>query len=305
MVAGTKNEQATLRSLQGVLGIEKVYECGLLESKTNPWLAASPNAIAVFIETDGSLQAATVEVKSRDADATIKTAMKLKSEYGQFIECVVGDEMWGKCVPRSHSTQMIVQSLVTQQKYLLYVASMCGSANRCRQIIYIVKGLARGALFARNYHSAVYEKLFHYCDNLLGHFFMETEVRQLMPKLPATLDVVTRDVIRTRWPLFVAMRTKIMGLDDESISFPSCQLMKSAAQSVYNSLKGGLDANTQQYRAICPKLNTSFECKFIIRMLLAIVTNSWRAMSLLQNGPDILERKLNYFQIRILFKEQK
>jgi hypothetical protein len=170
MVAGTKNEQATLRSLQGVLGIEKVYECGLLESKTNPWLAASPDAIAVFIESDGSLQAATVEVKSRDADATIKTAMKLKSEYGQFIECVVGDEMWGKCVPRSHSTQMIVQSLITQQKYLLYVASMCGSANRCGQIIYIVKGLARGQL-ARNYHSAVFDKLFHHCSTLLRPFF--------------------------------------------------------------------------------------------------------------------------------------
>ena len=100
------------------------------------------------------------------------------------------------------------------------------------------------------------------------------------------------------------MRTKIMGLDDESISFPSCRLMKSAAQSVYNSLKGGLDANTQQYRAICPKLKTSFECKFIIRMLLAIVTNSWRAMSLLQNGPDILESKLHYHQIRKLLSNK-
>jgi hypothetical protein len=39
-------------------------------------------------------------------------------------------------------------------------------------------------------------------------------------------------------------------------------------------------------------------------MLLAIVTNSWRAMSLLQNGPDILERKLNYFQIRKLLRNK-
>jgi len=58
-------------------------------------------------------------------------------------------------------------------------------------------------------------------------------------------------------------------------------LFKSSYQSLYNSLKGGLDANTQQYVSIQPNVSVTFEQKYLLRMLLAGVTNAWRAFQLM------------------------
>jgi hypothetical protein len=58
-------------------------------------------------------------------------------------------------------------------------------------------------------------------------------------------------------------------------------LFKSSYQSLYNSLKGGLDANTQQYVSIKPNVSVTFEQKYLIRMLLAGITNAWRAFQLM------------------------
>jgi len=75
------------------------------------------------------------------------------------------------------------------------------------------------------------------------------------------------------------MRDDAIGTDCEC--YVRMSLFKSVYQSVYDSLKGGLDANTQQYISICPKVSVSFEAKYILWMLLAIVSNAWRAYQLL------------------------
>jgi len=64
-------------------------------------------------------------------------------------------------------------------------------------------------------------------------------------------------------------------------------LFKSSYQSLYNSLKGGLDANTQQYVSIQPNVSVTFEQKYLLRMLLAGITNAWRAFQLMH----LAERK--------------
>jgi hypothetical protein len=58
-------------------------------------------------------------------------------------------------------------------------------------------------------------------------------------------------------------------------------LFKSSYQSLYNSLKGRLDANTQQYVSIQPNVSVTFEQKYLLQMLLAGVTNAWRAFQLM------------------------
>jgi hypothetical protein len=75
------------------------------------------------------------------------------------------------------------------------------------------------------------------------------------------------------------MRDDAIGTDYQC--YVRMSLFKSVYQSVYDSLKGGLDANTQQYISICPKVSVSFEAKYILWMLLAIVSNAWRAYQLL------------------------
>ena len=56
---------------------------------------------------------------------------------------------------------------------------------------------------------------------------------------------------------------------------------------MYNTLKGGLDSNTQQFSSITPPIKVAFEQKYIIRMILAIVINAWRSFQLLSESTDL------------------
>jgi hypothetical protein len=68
---------------------------------------------------------------------------------------------------------------------------------------------------------------------------------------------------------------------------------------MYNSLKGGLDANTQQYVSIQPPVKTKFEAKYIICMMIALVTNAWRSYQLLSETVDIDTFTLSTFKKRL------
>jgi len=68
-------------------------------------------------------------------------------------------------------------------------------------------------------------------------------------------------------------------------------------------IKGGLDANTQQYISIRPNVKVSFEQKYVIRLILAIVSNSWRAFQLLQLDSNIEE--LQFSQVRKKLQNSK
>ncbi len=81
--------------------------------------------------------------------------------------------------------------------------------------------------------------------------------------------------------------------------FPSCALFKSSFQSLYNAMKGGLDANTQQYMSIRPNVKVSFEQTYVICMLLANASNSWRGYQLLQLSDDIEDMSLSQLKHKL------
>jgi hypothetical protein len=64
MVIGSRNEEAMLLHLASKSYVLSIYECGLLKSKDNPWLAASPDAIAVIDDSDGESSRCVVEVET-------------------------------------------------------------------------------------------------------------------------------------------------------------------------------------------------------------------------------------------------
>jgi hypothetical protein len=64
-------------------------------------------------------------------------------------------------------------------------------------------------------------------------------------------------------------------------------MFKSKFQILHNSLKGGLDANTQQYVSMQPLVNKKFEVKYIIRMMKAIVMNARRSYQILLETIDV------------------
>jgi hypothetical protein len=56
---------------------------------------------------------------------------------------------------------------------------------------------------------------------------------------------------------------------------------------LYNSLKGGLDANTEQVASITPGVKVGFKQKYVLRFIIALVTNAWRSIQLLNYGIEI------------------
>jgi hypothetical protein len=62
MVIGTKNEYSILSAFSMNYYVEQVFECGLLECLNFPWLAASPDAVAV-LNVSGRQIIATVEIR--------------------------------------------------------------------------------------------------------------------------------------------------------------------------------------------------------------------------------------------------
>ena len=56
---------------------------------------------------------------------------------------------------------------------------------------------------------------------------------------------------------------------------------------LYNSLKGGLDANTKQVASITPGVKVAFKQKYVLRLITALVTDAWRSIQLLNYEIEI------------------
>jgi len=56
---------------------------------------------------------------------------------------------------------------------------------------------------------------------------------------------------------------------------------------LYNSLKRGLDANTEQVASITPGVKVGFEQKYVLRLITTLVTNAWMSIQLLNYGIEI------------------
>jgi hypothetical protein len=63
MKIGTKNEDAVLQGLSCKSIVVQMFDCGFFESRSHPWMAASPDASAVITVSD-SHHAACVEVRT-------------------------------------------------------------------------------------------------------------------------------------------------------------------------------------------------------------------------------------------------
>jgi len=124
--------------------------------------------------------------------------------------------------------------------------------------------------------------------HLLNPFYESDTIDELCNKLPTNLTERDIQLISSRWSFFKLMRLVVV-LDCYA-GFTPTNVVKTAVQVLYNSMKGGLDSNTQQYCSITPSIRTGFEQKYIICLILCIVTNAWRAQQLLHATIDEEQR---------------
>jgi hypothetical protein len=64
-----------------------------------------------------------------------------------------------------------------------------------------------------------------------------------------------------------------------NFAFPATSVFATKLQTLYNTLKGGLYTNSQQCAAIRPYFKTKFENKYIIGLLLAVVSKQLESIS--------------------------
>jgi hypothetical protein len=247
--------------------VKVVFDCGLLESKTIPWMAASPDAIAVIDVGDGPV-IATVEVKTRVSSDRIKDVYEIAEKYrkankttghdNKIIFCDISDDTFLECIPRDHATQLMVQvSVVSPARMCCYIVGTAGVRNSKGGIIYVVM-----ANVVKTVYWDFNKSLFNAFNKELKAFYTIQSSAQLLEALQF-LDLTTEDIniLTSRWLFFRQLRCQIVKSQEvnEDMSehsetfpfgFPPTTMFKSKFQIMYNSLKGGLDANTQQYVSI-------------------------------------------------------
>jgi len=226
MVIGTKNEDEVLLQLSRKDWMIKLFDCGLFESDSIPWLAASPDAIAVLSDEFGDKHVLTVEVKTRVALDKIAMAESIARKYNhELIGCDYGDDKWNECIEADHANQMMVQMAVLGINYCLYVVARPGSTRGRGKIIYCI-----AASVHPKHIDAFVQKLYDKVDRILRPFFTSTTVEEVLDELPNFMDRAQRQVIATRWPFFARMRQDALGTNNNG--FPPSVVFKHAFQSM-------------------------------------------------------------------------
>jgi len=100
MIIGAWNEDAVLVAFSNLPFVKKVFSCGLFKSHRFPWLAASPDAIAVLASNDSRLVCSVIEVKTRTTENTIVEAEGIAAKHnGKNILANIEDDIWNDAVP--------------------------------------------------------------------------------------------------------------------------------------------------------------------------------------------------------------
>jgi hypothetical protein len=186
----------------------------------------------------------------------------------------------------------MVQMLVTGLNHCCYIVAKPGSSGGKGRPIYMVCGATT------NKHMNVYLRLLiDKVSRVLNPFVYSNTMDEVLNQVPKGLPSQQIDIINSRWPFFHAMRKD--AFDCHGCGFPQSSLLKSIFQSLYNVIKGGLDANTQQYVSIRQNVKVSFEQNYVIKMILANVSNSWRAYQLLNMSVDLEEFTLSQMKRKV------
>jgi hypothetical protein len=233
---------------------------------------------------------ATVEVKTRVSLERISVAEQLAEKHQhKWIFCVVGDDVWNEVVDKDHSVQIMVQLSNMKLNFCVYLVGQAGTRGASGRIIYTVLGGCT-VDYMTSFITTVRDKF----EEILLPFFNSENTKDLVDNLPQNISYKSKEIIESRWNFFHDTRKHL--LSKGNVAFPATSVFKTEIQTMYNSLKGGLDANTQQFSSICPQLKTKFEQKYIVRLLLAVVTNAWRTFQLLNNNVDEYNFSLHQFR---------
>ena len=122
MMRGTINEPAVMEALTSKDFVIAVFEVGMLALPSSPWLACSPDGVALIkVQDVDDLVVCPVEIKSFVASSSLDRM--LASASVSVIYCEVGDDIFRKIIPDGHIGQLLMQMVVLDSHFIVYVAA--------------------------------------------------------------------------------------------------------------------------------------------------------------------------------------
>ena len=112
MHEGTMNEEPTADAFSLEPMVVDFYEIGLLQCNEFPFIAVSPDGVAMLQFNRGETHHACVEIKTRVAEKTVAQALNAMIAHGRFVHCAYDDVAFKKCVPSEHRHQVLHQAFI-------------------------------------------------------------------------------------------------------------------------------------------------------------------------------------------------
>lgn len=260
MIRGTENESAVLSAVRSMYFVKAVFEVGMLGDLSNPWLAASPDGVALltiselkYAQCPGSCpvdcsfhdfasgnlssahgEVASLEIKTSVASSSLQRNVRRASV--DVVTCIVGDDVFNRMIPKEHVGQMVQQMCVLQCHFSIYVgASQTGllykvaariepaTLETCRDVLVRTGGPPV---------SWAHE------SNVEAPLFASSETKRVLESRLGFWQLVNNDV---------------------SVNGPLApvKILKHGIQSLYSKQKGGVDGGAQ-YRAVMRSSTSSF-----------------------------------------------
>lgn len=127
MIRGTANEEAVITALAQKPLIIAVFQCGMLSKKDVPWLACSPDGVALLDSaiisfdtgsgpSEGTVLAS-VEIKTCVAQSALERSLAMATSDLVFLGAK--DPRLLLYVPKEHIGQVIQQRLVLSMNYAI------------------------------------------------------------------------------------------------------------------------------------------------------------------------------------------
>ena len=82
MITGTENEEPISQKMETEDFVVAFFEVGLLQFMNIPYLAVSPDGVAIIKLQDGTKEIACMKIKKRVAETTINKVRELVEEHG-------------------------------------------------------------------------------------------------------------------------------------------------------------------------------------------------------------------------------
>lgn len=284
MMRGTATESAALASIRKKDFVKGVLPCGMFGDNDQPWLACSPDGVALIdtqrtsFRSDGltgeSLHVCSVEIKTSVADSFLSHTIQNASVDLFCVE--VGTPQFVNRIPQHHVGQIIQQLAVLHTQYGLYVTCSETALLSCTLIHCSESILLRA------------RSILHTMGSRLLPWAYEPE-----PSLPQFVTGRTKTILKSILPMWRATDQHVK----DNNPFVPLKLLKHGTQSFYSKTKGGVDGSAQARAMLrSPSASFKWEQKIVGQTFKTLFVNAFIAYRMHERR-DVIEDPMRFQDI--------